>query len=184
MGSCRVDFKAGGRVMRAIDDGQAFWGFALSAYAREGVAAECLALQDRHGACVMLLLFLCWRATQCMTLDAAALREAGLRIAVHERHLGAPLRAARRALAAPARGDWPWLQQARARLGAVELASERLQARALAAVAHTAPAPDDARALAREMLGAYLGTLWPVPAPDTAARLADCVLAAVPYPPG
>jgi hypothetical protein len=34
------------------------------------------------------------------------------------------------------------------------------------------------------MLGAYLDTLWPVPAPDTAARLADCVLATVPYPPG
>lgn len=170
--------------MRAFDDGQAFWDFALAAWVREGVAAECLMLQDRHGARVMLLLFLCWRATQRVVLDAAALREADLRISVHERHLGAPLRAARRALAAPARGDWPWLQPALARLGALELASERLQARALAAVAHTAPAPGDARALARQMLGAYFGTLWPVPAPDSAARLADCVLAAVPYPPG
>jgi uncharacterized protein (TIGR02444 family) len=171
--------------MCARDDGQAFWDFALSAYAREGVAAECLALQDRHGACVMLLLFLCWRATQRMALDAAALREVGLRIAIHERHLGAPLRAARRALAgsALARSDWHWLQQVLARLRAAELAAERLLACVLAASARAAPA-GEARALALQMLGAYLGTLQPAPAPQTAARLVERVFAAAPYPPG
>jgi uncharacterized protein (TIGR02444 family) len=39
-----------------------FWEFALARYARPGVAQCCVALQDEHGANVMLLLYCAWRA--------------------------------------------------------------------------------------------------------------------------
>lgn len=172
--------------MHTDDDAGAFWNFAVSAYAREGVAAECLALQDRYGAAVMLLLFLCWRATQQVVLDAAELRAAGLRIEAHERHLGAPLRASRRvwAAAARARGDWHWLQPGLARLRAESLAVERLQASALAAAALTPTVPGDPESLGAGMIGRYLAALDPAPAPEAARRLAARVLAPAPYPSG
>lgn len=37
-----------------------FWDFSLAVYARPGVAPACLALQERHGADINLLLFCCW----------------------------------------------------------------------------------------------------------------------------
>lgn len=172
--------------MHADEDGEAFWDFAVSTYAREGVAAECLALQDRHGAAVMLLLLLCWRATQHAVLDAAELRTAQRRIEAHERHFGAPLRAARRTLAAAARvrDDWYWLQPGLARLRAASLTAERLQARALAAAAHRLAAPGDPEARAAGMIGRYLAALDPAPPQEAAARLAALVFAAAPYPRG
>lgn len=37
-----------------------FWDFSNRIYAREGVSASCLALQDRHGLDVNVLLYCCW----------------------------------------------------------------------------------------------------------------------------
>ena len=37
-----------------------FWDFSLAVYGRPGVAPACLALQQRHGADVNLLLFCAW----------------------------------------------------------------------------------------------------------------------------
>ena len=37
-----------------------FWQFSLSVYGSEGVAPACLALQDKHGLDVNMLLFACW----------------------------------------------------------------------------------------------------------------------------
>jgi uncharacterized protein (TIGR02444 family) len=37
-----------------------FWNFTLSFYARPGVSPACIALQDRHGRDVNILLFACW----------------------------------------------------------------------------------------------------------------------------
>lgn len=42
--------------------GTDFWEYSLALYARPGVAAACLALQDRHGCEVNLLLLCFWRA--------------------------------------------------------------------------------------------------------------------------
>ncbi|MEE9251196.1 MAG: TIGR02444 family protein, partial [Alphaproteobacteria bacterium] len=36
------------------------WDFALAVYRREGVEEACLALQERHGIDVNVLLFCCW----------------------------------------------------------------------------------------------------------------------------
>ena len=37
-----------------------FWDFSLAVYGGDGVAPACLALQDRHGVDVNLLLYCCW----------------------------------------------------------------------------------------------------------------------------
>ena len=57
------------------DDGR-FWAFSLEVYGRPGVAPACLALQDRHGLDVNLLLFCCWAASQGVTLDQRTLAAA------------------------------------------------------------------------------------------------------------
>jgi uncharacterized protein (TIGR02444 family) len=44
------------------EEGAEFWDWAVAAYARDGVAGACLALQDDHGQCVPLLLWAAWRS--------------------------------------------------------------------------------------------------------------------------
>lgn len=86
------------------DDGlwpaSAFWRFSLQTYARPDVADACLALQEREGADVNLLLLACWLASRARRPDAAL--AARLRAAAAEQQgpIVRPLRAARRALRA------------------------------------------------------------------------------------
>ena len=44
----------------AAEAAASFWAFSLEFYARPGVAEACLALQDRHGLDVNILLLCCW----------------------------------------------------------------------------------------------------------------------------
>lgn len=50
---------------------EAFWSFSLALYAKPGVAPACLALQERHGLDVNLLLFACWAGSRGQTLTPA-----------------------------------------------------------------------------------------------------------------
>ncbi|MEP5764118.1 MAG: TIGR02444 family protein [Halieaceae bacterium] len=50
-----------------------FWDFSLDTYARPGVAAACLALQDQHGVDVNVLLYACFAAGRGVTLAKADL---------------------------------------------------------------------------------------------------------------
>jgi uncharacterized protein (TIGR02444 family) len=85
-----------------------FWTFSLRLYARPGVAAACLGLQDRHGLDVNVLLYCVWlgaeRGVRVSEADAAqiAARAASwhdaivrplraLRVAMKTRQHGAPL---------------------------------------------------------------------------------------------
>jgi uncharacterized protein (TIGR02444 family) len=52
------------------------WDWAGAAYARPGVEALCLALQDEHGQCVSWLLWALWAAAQGRLIDAAVLADA------------------------------------------------------------------------------------------------------------
>ena len=118
-----------------------FWEFALARYARPGVAQCCVALQDEHGANVMLLLYCAWRAQGGDCVRGAALRQAIARLEPLDPHLVRPLRAARRAIrrAADALGS-PALGVGADRLMQAELAAERRQARLLADGASSLPA--------------------------------------------
>jgi len=122
---------------------QDLWEFSLEVYAKEGVAPACLALQDRRGANVNVLLASCWFAS----LGAAGLRAADfgrMNSAIEGWHAGViePLRRIRQRLkdgvppapAEPARA-------LRARVLEVELEAERIEQGIL--VAHL-PAPGPA----------------------------------------
>ena len=104
------------------DDGR-FWAFSLDVYGRPGVAPACLALQDRHGLDVNLLLFCCWAASQGVTLD--------------QRTLAAAEEAARIARIGYAEGKFPQLELIEAERSLAETRESSVDA--LAAL-HTARA--------------------------------------------
>ena len=72
------------------------WDWANAAYARPGVEALCLELQDHHGHCVSYLLWAAWAAREGRELDAAALGEAVSLAGDWDAKALRPLRLARR----------------------------------------------------------------------------------------
>jgi uncharacterized protein (TIGR02444 family) len=78
--------------------GDRFWQFSLDLYERPGVAEACLALQDRHGLNVNILLWCCWHAAEGRALGAAEIAEAEARTATLDVTVVRPLRAMRRRL--------------------------------------------------------------------------------------
>lgn len=50
--------------MTGLNDANPFWDFSLEFYGRGEVAQSCLALQDRFGADVNILLYCCWGASE------------------------------------------------------------------------------------------------------------------------
>jgi uncharacterized protein (TIGR02444 family) len=152
------------------------WDYAVALYGRPGVEAACLALQDRAGADVNLLLAACWlgetgRSPRAEDLSRLREEAQGWQAAVVR-----PLREARRALKARSAGLDGALrgpvEAARRRLRAVELAAERAELALIEGLA--GPAPRDARPrpdLARRALR-VLADLGPGEARDVAALLA------------
>lgn len=105
--------------------------YAAALYARPGVAAACLELQDREGADVNLLLAACWLAGRGVRLDPEAARRLRELAAAWREPVLAPLRRARRALRPLAAELAPTAvgeraAALRARVAAVELEAERL----------------------------------------------------------
>ncbi|GIK98779.1 MAG: hypothetical protein BroJett029_29880 [Alphaproteobacteria bacterium] len=104
-----------------------FWTFSLEVYGRPGVAPACLALQDRHGLDVNLLLFCCWAASRGVRLDQRAIAGAEAAVAGWRNQVVKPLRSLRRRLKREIAG-FPDADLAalRERVLAVELEGERL----------------------------------------------------------
>lgn len=75
-----------------------FWAFSLAVYDRPGVAPACLALQDRHGLDVNLLLFCCWAASKGIGLDRQSLGAAESAVASWRNQIVRPLRSLRQRL--------------------------------------------------------------------------------------
>jgi uncharacterized protein (TIGR02444 family) len=106
---------------------EALWPYALDVYARPGVEALMLELQDRHGQCVPLLLWGLWMAASGRAVDAntaggcAELARAWQDAAV------APLRRLRRDLkASPKAKTQRVSDQIRTGVKALELEAERM----------------------------------------------------------
>lgn len=136
---------------------EALWSFSLAFYERPGVAEALVALQDKYGCDVNLILFALWvgvsgRGVLGADLLAAAQREAAaLRAEIVE-----PLRSLRRRLR-----DHPDSEVQRLREGVkgLELAGEQLVQRRLARIAGTEDAnasPAIRRAAAGTNLALYL----------------------------
>jgi len=163
-----------------------FWDFSLAVYGAEGVPAACLALQERHGLDVNMLLFCCWLG-QAGFGDQGAGRLARLQDAVALWHgeVVRPLRAVRRRLKerlGPLPED---LSQAlRARIAKIEIDAEHIEQLGLAAALGDAqPEPvgpaEGARAAAANLAGyfALLGLT-----PDDADRDALAAVLAAAFP--
>ena len=120
----------------------AFWRFSLGVYGRPGVAAACLALQDRDGLDVNLLLFAAWMGHERgLRLGAAGVQAAAGTVAAWQAEVVAPLRALRRRLK---EGPPPAPDAAtgamREHLKAVELEADRVEQNTLQRFAATIPA--------------------------------------------
>jgi uncharacterized protein (TIGR02444 family) len=137
--------------------GDGFWRFSLALYARPGVAEALIALQDRAGRDVNLILFALWTGVvHSVRLDSAGLAAADAAIAGLRDNAVEPLRALRRRLkAAPGLDS----QELRRRVLATELAAERRVQFRLAAwlMAWAGGAEPDRSAAAEANLAVYLG---------------------------
>lgn len=122
-----------------------FWTFSLAVYARPGVPPACLALQDRRGIDVNLLLFAAWAGIGCgVALTAERLAALDAAVAGWRRDMVQPLRAIRRR----AKGEDEALYR---RMKAAELEAERVQQDRLFAASGLVPGGDtgaDRRGLA------------------------------------
>lgn len=165
-----------------------FWRHSLQVYRRPAVQAACLALQDRCGADVNILLWCCWLGQRGRALDQRELRRAMAAAAPWQEGVLRPLRQARRAvrsasLALPSART----EALRQRLLAIELDAEHLEHRLLFELAQALPArvrrpPPDAATLASltryaALLGA--GTPATASAEPLLRALADAATGAV-----
>ncbi|WP_448207339.1 TIGR02444 family protein [Azospirillum sp. sgz302134] len=145
-----------------MTDPNPFWDFSLAVYARPGVPAACLDLQDRRGLDVNVLLFAAWAGLACgVRLTAEELARIDAAVAPWRAEVVRPLRAVRRRV----KGEDAALYD---RLKAAELAAERIQQDRLYAESGLTPAPGGTV----ELAAANLRLLVPGEEPALAALLA------------
>lgn len=150
------------------------WAFSTDIYERQGVADICLALQDKFGLDVNLLLYGCWRGERLSEPEMAAAMEL---VANWRDEIVRPLRRLRRLLK-PGFPPIPEndLQVFRHRVAEVELEAERLQQQVLESAGADALAPNAASAAAN--LATYM-RVSEVPLNDRTQALVVALLAAV-----
>jgi uncharacterized protein (TIGR02444 family) len=152
--------------------GEALWRFSLALYARPRVAEALIALQDRAGSDVNLMLFALWvGAIRARRLDPAELARAKATIGPLNAAAVYPLRRLRRELKTAAGRD---VQALRRRILHAELGAERQVQHCLAAAVsggHSQPGTPPLTA-AKANLALYLGD-------EAGSADADVLLAAV-----
>jgi uncharacterized protein (TIGR02444 family) len=75
-----------------------FWNFSLAVYARDGVPAECLYLQDTHRIDVNLLLFCAWLGARGTVLSSSDIAAAAKAVSPWQANIIGKIREVRRAL--------------------------------------------------------------------------------------
>ncbi len=114
--------------MSSTEPSATLWDFAVRIYGCDGVAAACLALQERHDIDVPLLLFAAWTASNGMALSPAHAAEASASVADWHREVVQALRTVRQRLkTGPAPAPSPATEVLRATVKRAELESEKLQ---------------------------------------------------------
>ena len=157
-----------------------FWSFSIEVYGHPGVAPACLALQDRFGCDVNILLFALWAARCGRALTSAEFDALDAAVAPWRKGVVEPIRALRRAVKTDEMGAAPASRErVRAKLLEAELRGEKAGQEMLArAVPLPGPTGGEIdRALAEANLAAYLA--WRGVDTEAARRLAGTVLAAL-----
>ncbi len=109
-----------------------FWAYSLETYGRPGVAQAAIALQDRDGANVNLLLLCLWMAqVHGQALPSERISTLSQTIAPWSAQVTQPLRAVRRTLKAPPANLSAPAQDLREAVKALELDAERCEQRLL-----------------------------------------------------
>jgi uncharacterized protein (TIGR02444 family) len=160
-------------------DDNPFWRWSLETYARPGVEPLLLALQDRFGFDVNLVLWCCWRALGLAPLDAAAMSEAQAHIADWTANVVAPLRNLRRRL----KGDDAAPDGLRTRIKEAELDAERHVQDLLFGLSGETPSlaqHADSAAFAQANLALYARRLGAKPSPALLNDLIANIFAAGP----
>lgn len=157
-----------------------FWRFSLALYARPAVAGACVALQDRHGVDVNVLLFLLWLAATGRRLSSGEVKAVDDRVEAWRTAAVVPLRALRRGLKGHSSLGYDGaVEDLRIRIKGIELEAEHMQQEDLYAMAmSTTLGLEDGsvRSAASDNLAAYQTVLQQKFPPDLVATL----LAAMP----
>jgi uncharacterized protein (TIGR02444 family) len=113
------------------------WAFAVDLYAAPGVAEACLALQDRHGCDVNVLLFAAWvGAVHRGAIVPPEMAEAVANVQDWQAEIVRPLRSMRRRLkSGPPPAPNESSDSLRARIKAIEIEAERIELAALESLA-------------------------------------------------
>lgn len=157
-----------------------FWSFSVEFYGRPGVSPACIALQDRFGCDVNLVLFSIWAARCGVALGASEFARLDESVGPWRERVVVPIRALRRGLKTDALEAAPELAEScRQTLLKAELEAERAAQEMIARALPLAGGEEgsiDART-ARENLSAYLASRG---ADSSLARqLAATILAAL-----
>ena len=111
-----------------LDCNNPFWTFSLAVYARPGVAAECLALQNECNVDVNVLLYAAWLGhAHALVLTEATLAAIDTTIAVWRDTAVRPLRAVRQTLKPLPAMTEPAVQELRAQVAQLELRAEQIE---------------------------------------------------------
>jgi len=182
--------RAAGRLLSpedgasALDLDNVFWRFSLAVYASDGVARECLALQEALKADVNLLLFCAWMGARNVALTQSDLEAAGMAVEVWHARVVRPLRGVRQQIKALARGEF---EAFRSQVKSLELEAEQVEQAILYAHARTIE-PATSGAEPREMIAENIRMYLEAATGDRAAtagqlpvvRLSDAALRQIP----
>jgi uncharacterized protein (TIGR02444 family) len=155
-----------------------FWWFSLKLYAERDFAGACLALQDRHGVDVNVLLFLLWAAQHGRRIEEDGVRAIMAAVDSWHHSVVVPLRTARRFLRTPPADIPPGpAASLRQRIQEAELEAERLQQEMLYKLfpierrSQPEPFRDAFASVNLKTYAAVLGTEFPAPLSDALLKV-------------
>lgn len=158
-----------------------FWNWSQQVYARPGMEARLLALQESHGLNVNLLLWCLWTGARFEGADEIILRKAQDVTAEWSRSVTSPLRGVRRYLKSPpAQVAATAAEPLRAAAKELELSAEKVEQDLLQALAaaylKASPDPTDAAIRARRTLVAYVRTTNAAKSPGFSISLLEALI--------
>src|SRR5262245_30976055 len=161
------------------ESGNPFWSFSLAVYGRPGVAPALIALQDRRGLDVNMLLFCCWAGTVGRSLSAEDIEGVEQIAELWQDDIVGQLGAVRRRLEGGFAGlPAEAVETYRKRVNELEIAGEHLAQEAMTGLLPAAPTLPSSAALVAGNLKTYLQArrvvVGPADEDDLAAVLSGC----------